>query len=776
MGSLRVLVENDRLLSSEKYAVPAPVVETGQTDHRYITLESAGRDEIVVDTHDGIDPISQEQAEWRMLTAMLGGGLTQAYLVQPGAIQPLLTLHAQDRATVETAGARIGLAKAVLVVDANGAYRGAQLYRVDNSLEQFLEIQLPAGARLWTAHVANEPVKPAAGNAAAPDVVRIPLIKTAHGDADYAVILKYGGQLGQLHAVDHVDFPLIRTVNIHVELSQVELYLPTSFDWFNFGGTMRLVRNEGDLTAGWLSYNTRQIDLARQALHSEDPFTRTRAAHNLKALQEESDSLKQTAEGYRGNGEVAQQLQANASVQAGLTATALQPVDQFNSSGVDNRARLGSFYKSQMNSRANEVVNSSGANFSQPTAEGRPVAGFAKTKAGDAEFRQNGVTTADSLPPSGAKDEKFGPSDGEMPGPTSALTLGGTGSISGFNAASGQSLNLPGPVDDPTLQERGGGVAMKDLERYAGRLAQQQDQTAGTADTNGSVFDWDKNAWKRKTKESYRGPQDAGAISGSGGLILNGGSTLATSGNNTYTGGTTINSGTLRTGRPQSGPQPGENQAADHPHGDIAPARDEGKGGGQASNGEPGLKLSPAPPAPPAPASSSPTTPPAPTVLVSLDLELHPSGVKYLFTTPRGEAAITARALSDSLAGRLVRLAGLGRGNYWCCMDSFRSNDATLACNAANLKHPLPSPPLKGEGAGRFLLRSAYSSSFPSRATVRRFLLRRRLVIIPAPSRAHGLLFVFFPAPSPMGGGLGTGFTERALNLLHDNPNPSSNA
>ena len=269
-----MLVENDRLLSGEKYTVPAPVVETGQTDHRYITLESAGRDEIVVDAHEGVDPISQEQAEWRMLTAMLGRGLTQAYLVRPGAAQPQLTLHAQDRAAVETAGARIGLAKAMLVVDANGAYRGAQLYRVDNSLEQFLEIELPSGARLWTAHVAGEPVKPAAGKAAgtAGDVVRIPLIKTAHGDADYPVMLKYGGQLGPLSAIDRVRFPLIRTVNIHVELSQVELYVPETFDWFNFGGTMRRVQNEGDLAAGWLAYNTRQIDLAIQAWQSEDAF------------------------------------------------------------------------------------------------------------------------------------------------------------------------------------------------------------------------------------------------------------------------------------------------------------------------------------------------------------------------------------------------------------------------------------------------------------------------------------------------------------------------
>jgi hypothetical protein len=129
---------------------------------------------------------------------------------------------------------------------------------------------------------------------------------------------------------------------------------------------------------------------------------------------------------------------------------------------------------------------------------------------------------------------------------------------------------------------------------------------------------------------------------------LNGSGTLATSGNNTYTGGTTTTSGSLPAGIPHANWQKA----------DDLPARGGHGSGGQASNGQPGIKLPPAPPPPPGPAPAA-ATPPAPTVLVSLDLELHPSGVEYLFTTPRGEAAITARALSDSLAGRLVRLAGL---------------------------------------------------------------------------------------------------------------------
>ena len=46
-------------------------------------------------------------------------------------------------------------------------------------------------------------------------------------------------------------------------------------------------------------------------------------------------------------------------------------------------------------------------------------------------------------------------------------------------------------------------------------------------------------------------------------------------------------------------------------------------------------------------------------MLASLDVDLRPRGVRYLFTTPRGDTEITARAVSDSLEGRIARLAGL---------------------------------------------------------------------------------------------------------------------
>jgi hypothetical protein len=191
---------------------------------------------------------------------------------------------------------------------------------------------------------------------------------------------------------------------------------------------------------------------------------------------------------------------------------------------MDNRTRFVTLYKSQTNSRANEVVNSSGANFALPVLEGRriggivqppadaePVAGFSQHRAGDGEFRQNGVTTASSVPPSGAKDEKFGPSAGETPGqsPTSTLTLGGT-SMNGSITVNGGMFDTGNAADQPAFTERGGGATMSDVQRYAGRLAQQQDQGQGPADTSGSVFDWDKNTWTGKPGEPNRGAQIVG--------------------------------------------------------------------------------------------------------------------------------------------------------------------------------------------------------------------------------------------------------------------------
>ncbi|MEA3367863.1 MAG: hypothetical protein U9R68_07100, partial [Planctomycetota bacterium] len=201
MDELRVLVENDRLLEGEQYEAPIPVVETGRTSRRYVALESAGRDEVVVTARDGLEPLGRRQKEWSAVASLLRGGTTRAFIVSPGAESPQLAFETRRRKAVETVQARIGLAETLLVMDAAGTYRGRVVYRLDNRTEQFLEVEMPEGADLWTAVVAGQPVKPTRmEEAEAGGRVRIPIVKTAEGDLDYAVVLKYGGRVGRLGA------------------------------------------------------------------------------------------------------------------------------------------------------------------------------------------------------------------------------------------------------------------------------------------------------------------------------------------------------------------------------------------------------------------------------------------------------------------------------------------------------------------------------------------------------------------------------------------------
>ncbi|MCH6551548.1 MAG: hypothetical protein IH804_05990 [Planctomycetes bacterium] len=86
MDRLRVLVESDRLLTpgGDGHRAPIPQVETGRTNRRYVALENAGRDELVVVSHVGFEPLSRRQREWQTIVSILGVGPTEAYLARDG--------------------------------------------------------------------------------------------------------------------------------------------------------------------------------------------------------------------------------------------------------------------------------------------------------------------------------------------------------------------------------------------------------------------------------------------------------------------------------------------------------------------------------------------------------------------------------------------------------------------------------------------------------------------------------------------------------------------
>jgi len=395
MGELRVLVENDRLLTATKHFAPIPIVETGRTDRRFVTVENAGQDEAVFETLVELEPLSRQQKQWQTLSSILGTDITRAYLIGSDAEAPQLGFKTERREAVKTAGARIGLAQTNLVLDNNGAYRAEVTYRLDNATEQYLVVSLPASAVLWTAQVDGKPVKPTRVPKAKSDrQVRIPLVKTEPGDLDYPVVLYYGGKLPALGRMARLDFPLMHTEKISVERSQVQLFVPKAHQWFDFGGTMRLTGEEADLAAEYYAYQSKQAGRLLQTIRHGGKFAKVRAANNLKQLGVAlSNDL--SLQGFVPNTNLETELTNN----AGILQEAQQEVDEFESQlrdtadqtdGYDNRWRLNARFEDQKNERALNVVTDAGGNWST-AVEGKPDSVQPGNKLNDKFLDYNGL-------------------------------------------------------------------------------------------------------------------------------------------------------------------------------------------------------------------------------------------------------------------------------------------------------------------------------------------------------------------------------------------------
>ncbi len=369
LGQFRVVVEHDRELTDKLHTAPVPVIETGTTDRRLVTLENAGRDELVPSDSNDVEKLERSQLQQRFQTDLLRGKSSEAYLVREDSNEPVLSYQTKAREVLMTVGARIGLAQALVVIDELGTYRGTQEYRVENRTEPFLEIELPDGARLWTVHVAGEPVKPAMATTASSvqsGHVRVPLVKTAEGDLDYPVVLKYGGQVAKPSWWTRVEIPLAHTVNINVELSQVRLRLPVAFEWFNFDGTLGRVESEGDLQAGFLSFRTRQLSDLTQLLsptNSASAYSKARASNNLKQLDLGLDTFYQQQQARGTTAEWERQRVAN-SVAIETARQQVAAADQPQADNViGNRSIFNGLYDAQVNGRSMNALDTVGQNF-----------------------------------------------------------------------------------------------------------------------------------------------------------------------------------------------------------------------------------------------------------------------------------------------------------------------------------------------------------------------------------------------------------------------------
>ncbi len=588
-----------------------------------------------------MEPLVMHQSQWETLKAILRREMTMAFAASADARQPRLKFHTELRTAVETVKAAIGLAETTLVVDGAGAYRGRQILRMNNATEQFLEIRLPEGGRLWTARVAGEPVKPTAiPGSTDPRDVRIPLIKTAPGELYYEVVLKYGGRLPTMAAWGAAAFPLVRCRNVAPDLSQVRLYLPEEYRWFDFGGTMRLVHEEANLQADYLQFQTGQTVQIGIALHGGDKWTRARAAANLKAQQSELSSYRASLSSESAaNPELQSQLAINDRAMQQIQREAAKSEKSPDAADVQyNRRRLNEAFQQQKYEygAGRNAVAEAGQNFADLPESNKD--GEKKKKESPSSLGRDYRGEAQRFQNEPSRPGEKSPAFGRK---TQSLTMMTTPRIV-IQEEEEEKLGVA-----PADKDAKGGEGKTDaLKRYEVQLEQQVKQQSQMYRNAGSP------------SSNQQMPQVGVGVNSDSGLVgstILGGRGMPRDGN----GFDPFASPSSPPGMPRLADESSPLNAASPPV--QSPA-----------NQSPTDSTVPVQPQPPMKRIAGPENPstaaPSYTVskpgyetkaqsaagLASLDFELPTHGVLYRFTTPRGEVEITARHVSDNLVQRLL--------------------------------------------------------------------------------------------------------------------------
>ncbi len=154
---------------------------------------------------------------------------TLAYrYVRPGYQLALDVRRFDDAAVLE---ALVDSAKFTSVVADDGQMMTEMSLTVRNNGRQFLEIELPADAKVWSAFVAGQPVRPSSRGG------KLLLPIESSGDGDMTVELTYVGTNAFPRGQGAVGFASPK-FDVPLKNARWEIYLPPDYAYQNFSGTM----------------------------------------------------------------------------------------------------------------------------------------------------------------------------------------------------------------------------------------------------------------------------------------------------------------------------------------------------------------------------------------------------------------------------------------------------------------------------------------------------------------------------------------------------------
>lgn len=275
-----------------------------EQQHHYLVLVNQSPQRLEQESRDAVEAIPAVDLPIKISKTVADQATEILRIRDPKAA---VGWRVQNVQQLKSLAASVNLAKMTLVLARDGSWRGEANYRINNRARQFLALEMPAGARVLSLFVAGGPSRPISPKRAdAPNMVLVPLPKTAAGDLAVEVKLVYAGRFD--HALpkgvqvlrSEVDLPAPQVVSqgeygIPVAATEWTVILPPDIDAKRVDDIGRSNVAESDIGGEDLIARYNEYwNLSALALDSSQSMSvRNRSENNLKKLREELRSYSE---------------------------------------------------------------------------------------------------------------------------------------------------------------------------------------------------------------------------------------------------------------------------------------------------------------------------------------------------------------------------------------------------------------------------------------------------------------------------------------------------
>ncbi|GEM_PF-2068804 len=230
---LRVEFESKRESASGAVVIPEPKTIDAERESGFVAVETRSSLEVAIDTLDGLVPIDatelplplRRRARYPILYSFRFGR-------HPYAGSLSVTRHEE----VEVLTAAIDTVNLVTLFTKDGKSVTRMIYEIRNNKKQYLKIDLPKNAKIWSAYLDDEPVKPSKNNKGQ---TLIPLKKSGSGDkkVSFTVELIYYSPIDEIKKRGKlkITFP---KADIPASEMLLSLYLPPKYKYKDFEGDL----------------------------------------------------------------------------------------------------------------------------------------------------------------------------------------------------------------------------------------------------------------------------------------------------------------------------------------------------------------------------------------------------------------------------------------------------------------------------------------------------------------------------------------------------------